>query len=166
MTLTLVLLAMMTAIILCLLFLLTKTHSESQQMMSKTLDMMSRQNGQSQQAISQVAQSAISLMTEATTKSSADQLNWTETMVLGRQEQQQSSEQQARNVEIELDPIPGIETLDGLADNMRETLEREAQEAARWQRMSQMPQQDLDGPSPATNGHLTPKQVLSDWIEG
>lgn len=167
MTLTLVLSAMLTVIVLCLLYLLMKTHSASQQMMLKMSDSMSRQNGASQQAISQVAQSAVSVMTEATTRLSADQLNWTETMVLGRRESQQQIDEQQRNLEKEPEPIPGIETLEGLPDNMREALQREEAETARLQALSQMPQQDL-GPistQPERNGHITPRQVLSDWIE-
>lgn len=155
-------------IVVYLIVLLTRTHSQSQQMMSKMIDMTNRESGASRAAVSQVAQSAVSVMTEATTRLSADQLRWTETMVLGRPDNQPTSAEQARNVEIEREPIPGVETFDGLPDNIRESLEREAAETRRLQAISQMPPQDLEQTfnPPATNGHSTPEQVLSQWIEG
>lgn len=76
-----------------------------------------------------MVQQALSVMTEATTKLSAGQLKWTETMWLGREEDRvRSNGNKPNEEENEKQPIPGIETLEGLPPQYIDVLEREAME--------------------------------------
>jgi hypothetical protein len=119
-----------------------KTTSSSRQMMEEIMRDQSTQHSASLAEASRVAQSALSATTEATTRLADGQLKWVETMWLGREEAELQNGNGKTPLQEENDeqPIPGIETLEGLPPTMREAIQREAAEArGEWKVLSQMP---------------------------
>ncbi len=119
----------LTAVCLAMILLTTismiLTYRTLGKLNQQTIQMQSR----SQEEISRLAQSVVSATTEATTRLSRDQMKWTEVMSLGREEAHLDLINSTPNgSENDRPPIPGLETLEGLPDNIREAIQREYQE--------------------------------------
>jgi hypothetical protein len=120
----------------------------------KTIHEANTRLSQQEQEISRLAHSVISATTEATTRLSESQQSWMATMYLGREQALGQNGITPEQVEQERQPTPGIDTLEGLPDQIASALRREAEERRVWK----LPQVPLEETS--TNG----QQVPESWI--